>query len=100
MVQILKFFDADPGSRIRDGKNLDWGSGIQDEKNLDLGSGIQDGKNSDPKSGIWDGKNSDPGSGIWDKHPGSAKLEISSRNLLGLKEPRNNQTLCGKGILG
>jgi hypothetical protein len=30
------------------------------------------------------------GSGIWDKHPGSAKLEISSPNLLGLKEPSNN----------
>ncbi len=40
------------------------------------------------------------GSGIWDKHPGSAKLEISSPNLLGLKEPSNNRTLCGKGILG
>jgi hypothetical protein len=40
----------------------------------------------------------DPGSG--DKHPGSAKLEISSPNLLGLKEPSNNRTLCGKGILG
>jgi hypothetical protein len=46
LVKILKFFDADPGSRIRDGKNLD------------------------PESGIWDGKNSDSGSGIWDKHPG------------------------------
>jgi hypothetical protein len=88
LVKILKFFDADPGSRIRDGKTLDPGSGIQDGKNLD------------PESGIWDGKISDSGSGIWDKHPGSAKLEISSPNLLGLKEPSNNQTLCGKGILG
>jgi hypothetical protein len=78
----------DPGSRIRDGKNLD------------PGSGIQDGKNWDPGSGIWDGKNLDPGSRIWDKHPGSAKLEISSPNLLGLKELSNNQTLGGKGILG
>jgi hypothetical protein len=52
LVKILKFFDADPGSRIRDGKNLDPGSGIQDGKNLD------------PESGIWDGKKSDPGSGI------------------------------------
>jgi hypothetical protein len=67
---------------------------------LDLGSGIRDGKNLDPESGIWDGKNSDSGSGIWDKHPGSSKLEISSPNLLGLKELSNNQTLCGKGILG
>jgi hypothetical protein len=33
------------------------------------------------------------GSGILDKHPGSAKLEISSPNLLGLKESYNNQTL-------
>jgi hypothetical protein len=45
-------------------------------------------------------KNSDPGSRIWDKHTGAAKLEILSANLLGLKEPNNNQTLCGKGILG
>jgi hypothetical protein len=41
---------------------------------------------------------------IWiqdrDKHPGSVKLEILSPNLLGLKDPNNNQTLCGKGILG
>ena len=37
---------------------------------------------------------------IRDKHPGAAKLEILSENLLGLKEPNNNPTLCGKGILG
>jgi hypothetical protein len=71
LVKILKFFEC--------------GSGIQDP-----GSGIQDGKNLDPESGIWDGKDSDSGSGIWDKHLGSAKLEISSPNLLGLKEPSNN----------
>jgi hypothetical protein len=87
LVKILKFFDADPGSNIRDGKNSDPGSGIQDRKNLDPGSGIRD------------GKNSDPGSKIQDKHPGSAKLEILSPNLLGLKEPNNNRTLCRKGIL-
>jgi hypothetical protein len=87
-VKILKFSNAHPESRIQDGKNSDLGSGIQDAKNLD------------PGSGIWDGKNSDPGSRIRDKHPGSAKLEILSPNLLGLKEPNNNQTLCGKGILG
>jgi hypothetical protein len=45
-------------------------------------------------------KNLDPGSRIRDKHPGEAKLEILSANLLGLKEPNNNQALCGKGILG
>jgi hypothetical protein len=73
---VSYFFDADPGSRIRDGKN------------------------SDPGSGIQDGKNSDPGSRVWDKHPGSGKLEISLPNLLGLKELNNNQTLCRKGILG
>jgi hypothetical protein len=73
---------------------------IRDGKNSDLGSGIQDGKNLDPGSGIRDGKNSDPGSRIRDKHPRSAKLEISSPNLLGLKESNNNRTLCGKGILG
>jgi hypothetical protein len=37
---------------------------------------------------------------IRDKHPASAKLDTSSPNLLGLKEPNINQTLCGKGILG
>jgi hypothetical protein len=58
LVKILKFFNAHPRSRMRDGKNSD------------PGSGIQDGKNFDPGSGIWDGKNSDPGSRIWDKHPG------------------------------
>jgi hypothetical protein len=88
LAKILKFFDADPGSNIRDGKNSDPGSGIQDGKNLDPGSGIRA------------GKNSDPGSKIRDKHPGSAKLEILSPNLLGLKEPNNILTLCGKGILG
>jgi hypothetical protein len=88
LVKILKFFDTDPGSRTQDGKNSDPGSGIQDGKNLD------------PESGIWDGKKSDPGSGIREKHHGSAKLEISSPNSLGLKEPSNNRTLCGKGILG
>ncbi len=86
MFKILKFFDVDPGSRIRDGKNSD------------LESGIQDGKNFDPGSGIRDGKNSDLGSRIWDKHPGSAKLEILLPNLLGLKEPNNNGTLCGKAF--
>jgi hypothetical protein len=40
------------------------------------------------------------GFGIRDKHPRSAKLEILSPNLLGLTEPNNNGTLCGKGILG
>jgi hypothetical protein len=76
------------------------GSRIRDEKNLYPGSGIRDGKNLDPGSGIWDGKNSDPGSGIRNKHPRAAKLENSSPNLLGLKEPNNKQTLCGNGILG
>jgi hypothetical protein len=78
LVKILKFFDADPGCNIRDGKNSDPGSGIQDGKNLDPGSGIRD------------GKNLDPGSKIQGKHPGSAKLEILSPNLLGFKEPNNN----------
>jgi hypothetical protein len=61
---------------------------------------IRDGKNLDPEFRIWDGKKSDPGSRIWDKHPGSAKLEISPPNLLGIKETSNNRILCGKGILG
>jgi hypothetical protein len=87
-VKILKFFDMHTGSRIRDGKNSNLGSGIQDGKNLDPGIWIQY------------RKNLDPGSRIRDKHPRSAKLEISSPNLLGLKEPNNNQTLCGKCFLG
>jgi hypothetical protein len=77
-----------PGSRTWDGKNSN------------LGSGIQDGKNLDPVSWIRDGKHSDSGFRIRIKHPRSAKLEISSPNLIGLKEPNNNQPLCGKGILG
>jgi hypothetical protein len=88
LVKIPKFFDADPGSWIRDGKNSDPGSGIQDGKIW-----IQD-----PGFGME--KIKDSGSRIWDKHPGSAKLEISSPILLGLTEPSNNRTLCGKGILG
>jgi hypothetical protein len=71
---------------------------------------IRDRKNLDPRPGIWEGKKigsriQDSGSGmekfgsrIRDKHPGSAKVEISSPNLLGLKEPNNNQTLCGKAF--
>jgi hypothetical protein len=84
------------------GKKSGSGSGMQmwDGKNSDPGSGIQDGKNLDPGSEIRDGNYSYPGSGIRDKHPRSANLEISSPNLLGLKEPNNNRTLCGKGILG
>ncbi len=77
-----------------------WDPGSGMKKNSDPGSGIQNEKSFDPGSGKQDGKNSDPGSRIRDKHRGSAKLEISSPNLLGLKEPNNNQTLCGKGLLG
>jgi hypothetical protein len=47
-VKILKFFDMHPGSRIRDGKNLNLGSGIQVGKNLDPESWIRDGKHTDP----------------------------------------------------
>jgi hypothetical protein len=39
-VKILKFFDADPGTRIRDEKYLDLGSGIRDGKKF--GSRIRD----------------------------------------------------------
>jgi hypothetical protein len=86
LVKILKFFDVHPVSRIRDGKNSDLGSGIQDGKNLDPGSRMEKIRIRDPGSRV--------------KHPGSANLEISSPNLLGLKELNNNRTLCGKGILG
>jgi hypothetical protein len=75
LVKILEFFYMHPGSRTRD------------KKNSNLGSGNQDGKNLDPVSWIGDGKHSDSGFRIRDKHPTSAKLEILSPNLLGLKEP-------------
>jgi hypothetical protein len=78
LVKILKFLDMHPRSRTWDGKNSN------------LGSGIQDGKNLDPVSWIRDEKHSDSGFRIRDKHPRSAKLEILSPNLLGLKEPNNN----------
>jgi hypothetical protein len=72
--------------RIRDGKKF--------------GSGIRRPGWKKFRSGIQDGKNLDPGSAIRDKHLGSATLEISSPNLLGLKEPNITQTLWGKGMLG
>jgi hypothetical protein len=40
LVKIIKFFDADPGSDIRDGKNSDLGSGMEKSRILDPGSGI------------------------------------------------------------
>ena len=73
----------DPGSVMDKFRVWDQGSGMEK-----FGSGTRD------------GKNSDSGSSIRDKHPGSAQLEILSPTLLGLKEPNNNQTPCGKGILG
>jgi hypothetical protein len=73
---------------------------MRDGKNSDPGSGIQVGKNLHPGSRIRDGKNLDSRSRIREKYPVSAKLEILSPNLLGLKEPNTNQILCGKGILG
>ncbi len=76
----------------------DPGSGMEKIWIRDQGSRMEKVWIQNPGSGME--KNSDSGSGIWDKHPGSAKLEISSPNLLGLKEPSNNRTLCGKGILG
>ncbi len=89
MVKILKFLDMHPRSRTRD------------EKNSNLGSEIQDGKNLDPVSWIRDGKHSDSGFRIRDKHPRSAKLEISSPNLLGLKnqiiiKPFVEKAFCDK----
>ncbi len=54
LVKILKFFDADPGSRIRDGKKSVPGSGIQDGKICiqNSGSGIEKIRIRDPGSGI------------------------------------------------
>jgi hypothetical protein len=76
----------DPGSGMEKIQIRDQGSRMQKILIQDLGSGME--------------KIRIPGSRIRDKHPGSEKLEISSPNLLGLKEPNNNRTLCGKGILG
>ncbi len=80
-VKILKFFDAYPGSWIRDqgsGMEKIWirnpGSGIEKIWIRDLGSGIN----------------------ILDQQHWKSRCQ----NLLGLKEPNNNQTLWGKGILG
>jgi hypothetical protein len=53
-VKIIKFFDEDPGSGIRDGDSLDPGSGIRDPGWKKVGSGIRD------------------------KHPGSATLVFSN----------------------
>ena len=36
-VNILKYFDADPGSRIRDGDSSDPGSGMEKSRIRDLG---------------------------------------------------------------
>jgi hypothetical protein len=47
-VKILKFFDADQVSRIREWKKF--GSGIMDLGWKKFGSGIQDGKNLDLES--------------------------------------------------
>ena len=76
----------DPTSGMEKIQIRDQGSRMEKIWIQDLGFGME--------------KKSDPGSKIRDKHPGSAKLEILSPNLLGLKEPNNNRTLCGKGILG
>jgi hypothetical protein len=64
----------------------------------DQGSRMQTILIQDPGSGMEKIRIRYPGSG--NKQPGSEKLEISLPNLLGLKEPNNNQTLCGKGTLG
>ncbi len=81
--------------RIRDP-----GSGMEKIWIRDQGSRMEKIWIQNPGSGMEKIRIRDSGSGIWDKHPGSAKLEISSPNLLGLKEPSNDRTLCGEGILG
>jgi hypothetical protein len=54
LAKILKFFDADPGSNIRDGKNSDPGSGIQNGKKWiqDLGFWMEKIRIRDPRFGI------------------------------------------------
>jgi hypothetical protein len=76
----------DPGSGTEKIRIWDQGSRMKKIWIQDLGFGMEK---------IWI---RDLGSGI--NIPGSAKLDISSPNLLGLKELSNNRTLCGKGILG
>jgi hypothetical protein len=70
---------GDPGSGMEKSWIRDQGSRMEKILIQNLGSGMV--------------KDSDSGSGIWDKHPGSAKLEILSPNLLGFKEPSNNKPL-------
>jgi hypothetical protein len=76
----------DPGSGMEKIRIRDQGSRMEKIWIQDLGSGMEK---------IWI---RDLGSGI--NIHGSAKLDILSHNLLGLKEPSNNRTQCGKGILG
>jgi hypothetical protein len=76
----------DPGSGMKKIRIQDQGSRMKKIWIKDLGTGMEK---------IWI---RDLGSEI--NIPGSAKLDISLPNLLGLKEPSNNRTLCGKGILG
>ena len=76
----------DPTSGMEKIQIWDQGSRMEKIWIQDLGSGMEK---------IWI---RDLGSRI--NIPGSAKLDISPPNLLGLKEPSNNRTLCGKGILG
>ncbi len=86
LVKILKFFDVDPGSRIQDPGWKKLGSRIRDPGWKIFGSRI------------WDLGWKKFRSGIWVKHPGSAKLEISSPNLPGLEDPSNNQTQSHFGM--
>jgi hypothetical protein len=78
LVKILEFFNAhpDPGSGMEKIQIRDQGSRMKKILIQDLGNGLEKIRIRDPGSGI--------------NNPGSAKLEISSPNLLGLKELNNN----------
>jgi hypothetical protein len=67
----------------------DPGSGMEKIHIRDQGSRMKNVLIQNPGNGMDKIRIRDPGSRIRDKHPGSAKLEISSPNLLGLKEPNN-----------
>jgi hypothetical protein len=76
----------------------DLGSGMEKIQIRDQGSRMQKVLIQDLGSGMEKSRIRDPGSGI--NSPDQQNWKFCRQILLGLKEPNNNRTLCGKGILG
>ncbi len=96
MVKILKFFDADPGSRIRAGDSSDPGSGMEKSRSRDPGSGINI---PDPQHGvslslyIFD-REDEPGAAnlLRSRHMSQASLDLdtlSGHDLGHAEDPEN-----------